>query len=112
MLVLSLLALTADPEALEQAQQCRAHLEIMIEDAARAGVHVAGPTWFIRDWWAEKAGAVGAHVGDGADQAEMAARKAALGGWSKTDPDAFAADRQTCIDEAIDAGAVPGMGPA
>lgn len=112
MLALSLLVLGVDTPALERVQQCRAHVEILIEDAARAGVHVAGPTWFIRDWWTDKAEAAGARVGDAADRAELAGRKAALGAWSMTDPDAFAADRQTCIDEAIDAGAVPGMGPA
>lgn len=107
MLAALLLIATADP-TLEQAQNCRAHMEIMIEEAARDGGHVAGPTWFIRDWWERQAGEAGAPDDDGA---ALASVKLGLGAMSTADPERFDAERQDCVDTAIEAGAVPGMGP-
>lgn len=104
-----LLSLPDPAPTLEQAQICRAHLEILIEDVARDGGHVAGPTWFIRDWWERQAEEAGAPDDDGA--ALMGAR-IALGAMSITEAERFEAERQACVDTAIEAGAAPGMGPA
>ncbi len=104
-----LLLMNADGPTLEQARTCQAHMEIMIEDVAREGGHVAGPTWFVRDWWAQKAAEAGASEDDAA---ELAAARAALGAMSVAEPERFRGERQACVDTAIEAGAVPGMGPA
>ena len=104
-----LLLITADAPTLEQAQACRAHMELFIEDVARESEHVAGPTWFIRDWWTRKAIEAGAPDDD---EADINARKAELTRLRAETPEQFDAGRQVCVDTAIDGGAVPGMGPA
>lgn len=109
MILSALLALTAGDPTLEQAQACRAHMELFIEDVARESEHVAGPTWFIRDWWERKAVEAGAPEDDGA---ALKALKSNLEQLRTETPENFAAGRQHCIDTAIEAGAVPGMGPA
>ena len=108
MLAALLFLATADP-ALERAQTCRAHMELFIEDVARESGHVAGPTWFIRDWWTLKAIEAGAPDGDGA---ALEALKSNLEQLRTEAPDRFAAGRQACVNRAIEGGAVPGMGPA
>jgi len=108
-MILSLLALAVADPALEQAQACRAHMELLIEDVAREGEHVAGPTWFISSWWERKAIEAGAPEDDAA---ALAALKANLEQMRTETPENFAAGRQACVDTAIEAGAVPGMGPA
>lgn len=109
-MILPMLALlAADAPSLEQARTCQAHMEIMIQEAARDGGPVAGPTWFIRDWWRLKAIEAGAPEDD---ETELAAATAVLGVMSVTEPKQFSARRQACVDIAIEAGAVPGMGPA
>lgn len=108
-MILSALLFLASPDpTLEQAQTCRAHMELLIEDVARDGGHVAGPTWFIRDWWERQAEEAGAPDDDGA---ALAGVKIALGAMSTAEPERFEAERQACVDTAIEAGAVPGMGP-
>lgn len=97
----------ADP-TLEQARTCRAHMEIMIEDTARHGGPVAGPTWFISDWWTPKAVEAGAPDDD---RAAMAAATTRLEAVSMVEPEQFRAERQACVDTAVEAGAVPGVGP-
>jgi len=109
MIVSMLLILSSEAPTLERAQTCRAHVEILIEDVARDGGQVAGPTWFIRDWWERKAEEAGAPDDDGA---ELAGFKAGLGAMSTAEPERFRAERQACIATAIEAGAVPGMAPA
>ena len=108
MILPMLVLLAADAPSLEEARTCQAHMEIMIQDVAREGGHVAGPTWFIREWWALKAIEAGAPEDD---EAELAAAMAGLGAMSVTEPEQFRAERQACVDVAIEAGAVPGMGP-
>ena len=104
----ALLFLALPDPTLEQAQTCRAHMELFIEDVARESDHVAGPTWFIRDWWDMKAEAAGAPEDDDAVIAGLTEDLRTL----RTEaPDRFEADRSACIDTAIDGGAVPGMGP-
>lgn len=109
MILLILLLVTTEGPTLEQARTCQAHMEIMIEDVVREGGHVAGPTWFIRGWWERKAIEVGAPEDD---SVELAAARTALGAMRAAEPEQFEAGRQACVDTAIDAGAVPGMGPA
>ena len=108
MILSALLALTAAEPTLEQAQACRAHMELFIEDVARDGEHVAGPTWFIHGWWERKAVEAGAPE----DGATLKALKSNLEQLRTEAPENFAAGRQACVDTAIEAGAVPGMGPA
>jgi len=103
-----LLLITVDAPTLEQAQACRAHMELFIEEVAAGGDHVAGPTWFIRDWWDRKAIEAGAPDDDGA---AIEALKSNLEQFRTEAPENFAAGRQACVDVAIEAGAVPGMGP-
>lgn len=104
---LSLLAL--DPEPV-RAELCLAHVNAMIAEEAEATGRVAGPSWFVRDWWTARLpgeGAAGALTAEqrAALEASMPARKAA-------DPAGHGAELRACVAEAIDGGAVPGMGPA
>ncbi len=109
MILPALLALTAADPGLEQARVCRVHMELFIEEVAAGGGHVAGPTWFIRDWWDRKAEEAGAPEDD---ESAHAALKSNLAQMRSETPDRFRAGRQHCVDIAIEAGAVPGMGPA
>ena len=108
MIIPIFLLLTPDGPTLEQARTCQEHMEIMIGDGAREGGHVAGPTWFIRGWWEQKASEAGAPEDD---STELAAAKTGLGAMRTAEPERFRAGRQDCVDTAIDAGAVPGLGP-
>lgn len=104
----ALLALALPDPTLEQAQTCRAHMELFIEDVAKESDHVAGPTWFIRDWWIDQAIEAGSPEDD--DQI-IAGLTEDLRTLRTTSPDRFDEDRSACIDTAIEGGAVPGMGP-
>ena len=91
-----------------RAEVCLIQIESLIVEASQETGRVAGPSWFIRDWWIARLpepGQPGA-LGEAARRqavADAPARKEA-------DPEAFAAERRSCVSEAIDAGAVPGMG--
>lgn len=104
----ALLALAVADPTLDEAQTCRAHVELLIEDVAREGGHVAGPTWFIRSWWDRQAEAAGAPDDDGQ---VVGVIKTGLTLMRAEEPERFDAGRKDCIDTAIEAGAVPGMGP-
>jgi hypothetical protein len=109
LMILPILLLVAnDSPTLEQARTCKAHMESMIDEVAREGAPVAGPTWFIRDWWTLKAVEAGAPDDDRAALAAATTRLEAIG---VAEPEKFRAERQACVDTAIEAGAVPGMGP-
>lgn len=108
MILPMLLLFAGDPPTLEQAQTCRAHMELFIEEVAAGGDHVAGPTWFIRDWWDRKAEEAGAPEDEGVIRLLKQGRER----MRAEEPERFAAERQDCVDVAIEAGAVPGMGPA
>jgi len=108
MILSALLALAGSSPTLEHAQTCRAHMELFIEDVARESEHVAGPTWFIRDWWTMQAIEAGAPDDDGRI---IGLIKTGLMLMRAEEPERFGAERQDCIDTAIDGGAVPGMGP-
>lgn len=110
-LMAAALAMNPQAEAAAQAaraETCLVQIESLIIEAAQETGRVAGPSWFIRDWWTERLaepGQPGALSEAERSQAvaDAPARKAA-------DPDAFAEERRSCITEAIDAGAVPGLG--
>ncbi|KQW82582.1 hypothetical protein [Brevundimonas sp. Root1279] len=104
MIALALTLLVAEPEP-ARAELCRAHMNAMIAEAMKETGRVAGPSWFIRDWWTARlpeAGAPGALTAEqrAALEASMPARKAA-------DPDKHRAELGSCVNEAMDAGAVP-----
>lgn len=108
-MILSALLFLASPDpTLEQAQTCRAHMELFVEDVARESEQVAGPTWFIRDWWDRQAADAGAPDDDGQIVGLI---KTGLTLMRAEEPERFDAERQDCIDTAIAGGAVPGMGP-
>lgn len=93
---------TAPPDVAERAGRCHETMEMMILEAGADG-HIAAPTWFIRDWWAERVPeAADTHERRTADQQALVRLKA-------EDPDAFLAERRACVNTALDAGAVPGM---
>ena len=91
-----------------RAEICLAQIESLIVEASQETGRVAGPSWFIRDWWIARL----PEPGQPGALSEEARRKAVADAAARkeADPDAFAAERRSCISEAIDAGAVPGMG--
>jgi len=93
----------------ERAELCHAHINAFIAEEAEATGRVAGPSWFIRDWWSARLpepGTPGALT-----DAQRREREANMPARKTADPDGFRAEQKACITEAIDAGAVPGMGP-
>lgn len=102
--VVAALVLLTEPQP-ARAELCLAHINAMIAEEAEATGRVAGPSWFVRDWWTARlpeAGAAGALTAEQrtALEASMPARKAA-------DPEAHRAELQACVTEAIDGGALP-----
>lgn len=93
-----------DGPAPTHAERCYGQVMLLIEEAAASGP-VAGPSWFIRDYWGERL------PEDRPDEREAQVRERLLKDQHE-DLAAFAVERSACINEAIDAGAVPGMGPA
>ena len=103
-LMLSALAASPDPEP-PRAELCLAHVETMIAEAQRETGTVAGPSWFVRSWWTARLPEDEAPEAWSAEQrqalaASMPARKTA-------DPEAYWADLRSCVDEAIEGGALP-----
>ena len=104
MLVLALAA-SAPVEEPARAEVCLAHVNAMIAEASRETGRVAGPSWFIRSWWDMRLpedGAPGALTAEQREvlEASMPQRRAA-------DPDKHTAELQSCVDEAIEGGALP-----
>ena len=103
-LLLSMFAARPDPEP-PRAELCLAHVEAMIGEAQRETGMVAGPSWFVRSWWMARLPEDDAPGAWSEEQrqafaASMPARKTA-------DPEAYRAELQACVDEAIDGGALP-----
>lgn len=102
MLATTLSATDATPP---RAEICLARIEDLIIEASQETGRVAGPSWFIRDWWLEKA--------DEAEKPLTREQRAALvrqvAAERTATPDAAASARSDCVQEAIDAGAVPGI---
>ncbi len=97
--------IVADPAPAPRPELCVAHIDVMIAEAQRETGRVAGPSWFIRSWWAEKLPEAGSAEALSAEQRgqlalSMPERKAA-------DPEAYRAELQSCVDEAIEGGALP-----
>lgn len=88
-----------------RAELCLAHVNAMIAEASRETGRVAGPSWFIRDWWSARL------PEDGAPDALTAEQRTALElsmpERRAADPDRRRAELQSCVDEAIDGGALP-----
>ena len=103
-LLLSVLAANPVPET-PRAELCLAHVEAMIAEAERETGRVAGPSWFIRSWWTARLPEEDAPEAWSEEQRarlalSMEARKAA-------NPEAYRAELQSCVDEAIEGGALP-----
>lgn len=100
-------ALQPSPAEPVRAEVCLAHINVMIADAMRESGRVAGPSWLIRDWWRERV------PGDGQSGAlapeERTALEQAIIERRARDPEGHGVELGACVDEAIDAGAVPGM---
>ena len=104
MIALALTLLAADPE-LARAELCLAQVNAMIVEASRETGRVAGPSWFIRDWWTArlpKPGEPGALT-----EAQRTALVDAMPARQAADPDKYRAELRSCVVEAMDAGAVP-----
>ena len=96
-------AATPYPTDMQRAEICYAHVTILIEDAARETGRVAGPSWFISEWW-------DARLNDAQSTDDREATvKTAVEQRRVRDADGFEAERSGCMQEAIKAGAVPGM---
>ena len=93
----------AEVAAAVRAERCHAHVMLLIEEVAATGP-VAGPSWFIRDWWQARLPETSTDEGRAATRAGLLMEKA-------QDAEVFVEERRACINEAIDAGSVPGMGP-
>jgi len=85
---------------LSRAEICQAHMTVMIEDEMTQTGRVAGPSWFIQNWWEAKL--------TEAEQDE-ARRKQVVERLRSRDANApdFRAERLGCVTEAFEAGAVP-----
>jgi len=92
---------TSYPSDMQRAEICYAHVMLLIIEAAKDGGRVAGPSWFVRDWWNEKL-----NPAQLKDQ-RLAAVQAAVERRRLEDAEFFAAERRTCIQDAIDGGALP-----
>lgn len=103
-LALPLALLAAEPEP-ARAELCLAHVNAMIAEASRETGRVAGPSWFIRDWWTARLpedGTPGA-----LSEEQRAALAASMADRKAADPERYQAELKSCVEEAIDAGAVP-----
>lgn len=104
-LILLFATLQSAPAEPVRAELCLAHMNVMIADAMRESGRVAGPSWFIRDWWEERTPEPDQPGGLTPEQrqaleASMAERKA-------RDPFAYDAELRACVDEAIEGGTLP-----
>ena len=103
--LLSVLAASPDAEPPPRAELCLAHVNAMIAEASRETGRVAGPSWFIRDWWSAKLPEEAA--ADALTEEQRAALEASMPARKAADPDAYRAELQSCVNEAIDGGALP-----
>ena len=101
LLLIALLAAEVTPPP-NHAEVCYARSMILIEDAMAQTGRVAGPSWFIRDWWDQQL------TDEQRDDARLAAVQAQVRSRMVEDAAAAEAEGQGCVDEAVKAGAVPG----
>jgi len=88
-----------------RAELCLVHVNAMIAEAQRETGMVAGPSWFVRSWWTARLpeeGAPGAFA-----EEQRRALDASMPGRKAADPDAYRAELQSCVGEAIEGGALP-----
>lgn len=84
-----------------RAEVCYAHVEALIADAMAETGRVAGPSWFVRDWWGQR-------LDETQDTDErLATVRVWLAARRTVDAVAYDAERHACIQQAIEAGAVP-----
>jgi hypothetical protein len=94
-----------DPAVPPRAELCLAHVNAMIAEASRETGRVAGPSWFIRSWWSERLPEEGA---PGALTAEQrTALELSIPERRTADPVTSREELQSCVDEAIEGGALP-----
>lgn len=79
---------------------CRAHVDMFVGELAAEG-DVSGPSWQVRDWWDIRT--------EGSSTERLAAAKAAVAALARADPGTARAFQQACVQEALAAGAVPGL---
>lgn len=103
-LLLSVLATDSDPQP-PRAELCLAHMNAMIAEAQRETGRVAGPSWFIRDWWTARLPEDGTPEALNAEQRTRL--ELSIGERKAADPETYRAELQSCVDEAIDGGALP-----
>lgn len=103
-LMVSALAVDPDPQP-TRADLCLAHVDALIAEAQRETGRVAGPSWFIRSWWTARLPEEG--TPEALSEEQRRALEASLTGRKAADPDGYRAELQSCIDEAIDGGALP-----
>ncbi len=91
----------AQAEAPTRAEVCHAQVQIFIQDVYQETGRVAGPSWFVLEWWVRRLAA--------AEQTpeRVAKVREVVDRGRSADPAAFEAERRSCIEEAMDAGAVP-----
>ncbi|MDQ1153170.1 hypothetical protein [Brevundimonas sp. SORGH_AS_0993] len=105
LVALSGLPVTPYPSDMQKAELCRAHVMLLIADAYKEAGRVAGPSWFIRDWWSDRL------TDEQLKTERTQAVEAAVSRRRTEAPARFDEERTACIQEAIQAGAVPGMTP-
>lgn len=99
-------AVIADPgPPAPRAELCLAHMNAMIAEAQRETGMVAGPSWFIRSWWLARLPEGGTPEAWSEEQRQ--ALEASMAGRKAADPDGYRAELQSCVDEAIEGGALP-----
>lgn len=97
------LSLTAADEPV-RAELCLAHVNVMIAEATRETGRVAGPSWLVRDWWRARAPGQGDAAALTPEQRQ--ALEASVEARRRSDPERYQAALRSCVDEAIDGGAV------
>ena len=103
-LLLSVLGANPDAEP-PRAELCLAHVNAMIAEASRETGRVAGPSWFIRSWWTAKLPEEG--TADAWTEEQRARLQLSTAERKAADPEAYRAELRSCVDEAIEGGALP-----
>ena len=87
-----------------RAERCLAHINAMIAEEARATGRVAGPSWFIRDWWTARLPEEGAGA---LSEEQRQALVASIEAMREAEPERYRAELTSCTGEAIEGGALP-----
>ena len=88
-----------------RAEVCLAHVNVMIAEATRETGRVAGPSWLVRDWWRARLPRDGDAAALTAEQ--RLGLEASVETRRRGEPERYQAMLRSCVDEAIDGGAVP-----